>query len=305
MQIFDTLKKTEYPTAIALGFFDGVHIGHRDVIKKCVSMSAKLNTPAVLTFKSSPSDSFSADKKPLLTTNQKKFELLSELGVEDVFCVDFEQIKDMSAETFVRDVLHSTLNAQEVVTGFNYHFGKGGNATADDMITLCKKYGIKAQKCDPVMFDNAPVSSTRIRECIMSGDIHSANEMLGYNFSVEGEITSGNHIGATLKAPTINQRLSDTLVMPKFGVYATKVFIDDKQYFGATNIGKHPTVGECYPVCETHLLNYNGELLYGKNARTELLNFVRPEQKFSDTAELKSQIENDKQTITLFFRNTQ
>ncbi|MBE6824405.1 MAG: bifunctional riboflavin kinase/FAD synthetase [Ruminococcaceae bacterium] len=300
MQIFDTIKKTEYDTSVALGFFDGVHKGHQDVIRKAVAASSDACPATVVTFKNSPAAA-TGKNKPLLTTNEQKFELFKKLGVKVVFCIDFNDVKDMSAQEFVHDVLYQTLNAKCVVTGFNYHFSKGGKATADDMQKLCEPLGIDAIKCAPVMYNNEPVSSTRIRRCISDGDIESANDMLGYNFSIDNLIVSGNHLGTTLSSPTINQKLDKDIVTPRFGVYATKVTVNDTTYIGATNIGVHPTVGKVSAVCETHLLDFFGESLYNKRACTKLLKFIRAERKFESIDELKAQIEKDKKAIIRYF----
>lgn len=297
MQIFDTLKKTEYKTSVALGFFDGVHLGHRDVIKTAVQNASENYKSVVLTFKESPSATLNKGFKPMLNTNDEKFVLFESLGVDVVFCIDFEEIRNLSADDFVKVVLRDTLNAEFASVGFNYHFGKGGSATADDLVAMCRELSIKSQMCTPVTYKGESVSSTRIRECIMSGNIEDANAMLGYNFAVSGEITSGNQIGTKISSPTINQPLNPLHITPKFGVYASKVTVGGRTYIGATNIGVHPTVGECSPVCETHLLDFCGGDLYSLNATTELTHFIRPEQKFSSLAELMAQIEKDKTQI--------
>lgn len=297
MQIFDTLKKTEYKTSIALGFFDGVHLGHRDVIKTAVQNASEDGKSVVLTFKESPSAMLKKADKPMLNTNEEKFSLFESLGIDAVFCIDFEEIRSLSADDFVKVVLCDTLNAEFASVGFNYHFGKGGSATADDLVAMCRELSIKSQMCTPVAYKGEAVSSTRIRKCIMDGNIEDANAMLGYNFAISGEITSGNQIGTKISSPTINQPLNPILITPKFGVYASKVTVAGSTYIGATNIGVHPTVGECTPVCETHLLNFHGGDLYSLNATTELVHFIRPEQKFSNLAELMEQIEKDKTQI--------
>ena len=156
--------------------------------------------------------------------------------------------------------------------------------------------------CVPVTYKGEAVSSTRIRECIQNGEIEDANAMLGYEFAVSGEIKSGNHIGTKISSPTINQPLNPEVITPKFGVYATKVTIDCKTYIGATNIGVHPTVGECSPVCETHLLDFSGGNLYSLDATTRLIHFIRPEQNFSSLSDLKDQIEKDKLQILSYLQ---
>lgn len=297
MQIFDTLKKTEYKTSVALGFFDGVHLGHQDVIKTAVKNTSTHCKSVVLTFKKSPSASLNKAQKPMLNTNEEKFELFKSLGVDAVFCIDFEEIRHLPAQDFVKIVLCDTLNAEFASVGFNYHFGKGGSATADDLVAMCNDLSIRSQMCLPVTYKGDAVSSTRIRECIASGEIEDANAMLGYEFAINGEIKSGNHIGTKISSPTINQPLNPSLITPKFGVYATKVTIAGHTYIGATNIGVHPTVGKCTPVCETHLLDFSGGDLYSQDATTKLVHFIRPEQKFSNLSKLQSQIEEDKKKI--------
>lgn len=293
MQIFDTLKPTKYYTSVALGFFDGVHKGHRDVITTAVNASSDVCKATVLTFKDSPAYILSGNKKQLLTTNEEKFNLFEKLGVEYVFCIDFNEVCSMTANDFVKEVLYDTLNAKFVIAGFNYHFGKGGNADADDLIAMCHKLKIDSCKRKPVEYQNEPISSTRIRQCITNGQIEDANAMLSYNFSVTSKITSGNHIGTTIKTPTINQPLNTGIVTPKFGVYASRVVIDDRVYLGATNIGTHPTVGDSEPLCETHLLNFESGNLYSRDVKTELLRFIRPEKKFDSLVQLKQQIQKD------------
>ena len=293
MQIFDTLKPTKYYTSVALGFFDGVHKGHRDVITTAVNASSDVCKATVLTFKDSPAYILSGNKKQLLTTNEEKFNLFEKLGVEYVFCIDFNEVCSMTANDFVKEVLYDTLNAKFVIAGFNYHFGKGGNADADDLIAMCHKLKIDSCKRKPVEYQNEPISSTRIRQCITNGQIEDANAMLSYNFSVTSKITSGNHIGTTIKTPTITQPLNTGIVTPKFGVYASRVVIDDRVYLGATNIGTHPTVGDSEPLCETHLLNFESGNLYSRDVKTELLRFIRPEKKFDSLVQLKQQIQKD------------
>ncbi len=301
MQIFDSIRKTEYETSIALGFFDGVHKGHIEVIKQCIKNSNENCKAVVLTFKDSPSVALGLSHKPLLTTNEQKFKMFEALGVDVVFCIDFNYVKDMSAQQFAKEILSEKLNAKFVSTGFNYHFGKGGEATADDMLKLCKELSITAQKCEPVMFLQEPVSSTRIRECIASGDIEKANAMLSYDFTISGEIISGNHIGTKLSTPTINLPLNKAIVAPRFGVYATKAVLDKKTFIGATNIGIHPTIGGTTPVCETHLLDFAGGDLYDKHADIKLVKFIRDEKKFDSTQKLLEQINKDKETILKYF----
>lgn len=299
MQIFESLKKTEYRTSVALGFFDGVHNGHKEVINTAVSKKKDDVKSAVLTFKDSPQFALTGIKKPLLLTNEDKLKLFEECGVDIVYCIDFNDIKNMSANEFV-DTLCETLNAASVTTGFNYHFGKGGKSDATELKDLCDIKGIECYTCPAVTHKGENISSTKIREYIINGNIEKANEMLGYNFSLKGTVMKGNHIGTKLETPTINLPISDSLIIPHFGVYASIVKLDDSSYFGATNIGTHPTVGGHKVLCETHLLNYDGADLYDKNVIVELVHFVREEKKFNSLDELKKQIDSDKNYIQTY-----
>lgn len=301
MQIFDTIKKTEYCTTVALGFFDGVHKGHQAVLELCKKVKKENEKLVVFTFKNCPFNSLNTRQKPLLNTNEQKIKIFKSLGVDTVYCVDFCSIKNLSAEDFVTNILKNKLNAKTVVTGFNYHFGKNGSADTTVLTGLCNDLGIATYKCEPVIYLDEPISSTRIRNCISDGDIDHANNMLGYAYSIQTPVIHGNHIGTKLDTPTINQNLEDNMVIPKFGVYASSVTIENKTYIGATNIGIHPTVGECSPICETHLLNYNGGDLYKKLATTELLHFIRSEKKFDTINKLKEQIKDDKTEILKYF----
>lgn len=302
MRIFENIKKTEYNTAVALGYFDGVHLGHKAVITKCVGTAVQNGcVPCVMTFKKSPSSVLSGKAQQILTDNDKKFSLIGSCGAESIYCIDFNEIKNMPAEQFVYDILYKKLNAKFVFCGYNYHFGSGGQADAQDLIKLCKQYFITAVTCDKVMVDGTAVSSTAIRRCIANGDVELANRMLGYEFGFFTPIVSGNHIGTTISTPTINQPLPKDCTVPKFGVYATRVTIGGKTYIGATNIGTHPTVGECAPVCETHLFDFCDGDLYSQKADTRLCKFIRPEQKFDSIDKLASQISMDKQNILSYF----
>lgn len=302
MQIFHSIQKTEYHLSLALGFFDGVHLGHTEVIKKAVNHSSNSVKSAVLTFQNPPSTALTGEKKELLTTNDEKFELFEKLGVDYVFCIDFCDIKDMSAQEFVKDILCDKLQVCYISTGYNYHFGKNGSADAKELKRLCQTPNVTTFTSEPVIYKGEAISSTRIRECIKKGDIKSANEMLGYEFSVKGTVVRGNHIGTKISTPTINLPLDDYGIKPRFGVYASKVIIDNKIFIGATNIGTHPTVGGDKVLCETHLLNFADTDLYSKNIEVQPLCFIRDERKFQSIDELKTQIEKDKEQIMEYFK---
>ena len=302
MQVFNSIVKTEYRLSIALGFFDGVHLGHAGVIKKAVENATDGVKSAVLTFKSSPFTALTGEKKELLTTNDEKFRLFEKLGVDYVFCIDFCDIKDLTAQEFIEDILCDKLQALYISSGYNYHFGKGGSAGVDELRALSDNLGVTVHTSEPVLYKNEAISSTRIRECIKNVDMESANEMLLYNYSIKGVVVEGNHIGTKIETPTINLPFCDNCIIPRFGVYASRVVIGDRTFYGATNIGTHPTVGGDEVLCETHLLSFDEDDLYSKNVEVQPLHFIRDEKKFSSINELKAQIQKDKENILNFFK---
>ncbi|WP_407384836.1 riboflavin biosynthesis protein RibF [Ruminococcus sp.] len=300
MKVYHSLHKYQ-PHAggacVALGFFDGVHRGHRAVIGACAGDSGALPC-LVLTFAESPLKALGKPSPPLLSRNPLKARLLEEAGADEVIFADFNAIKALSPTEFVRSVLHDRLNAKSVYCGFNYRFGKDGAGDTDALRRLCEPYGIQVRVSEPVCCGGEQASSSLIRERIMSGEIAHANELLGYRYAVRGEITGGNQVGSVIGFPTVNLPMDTGLVTPCRGVYASRIRIDGISYRGATNIGVHPTVGaKEEPLCETFLLDFEGGDLYGKQAVCELIAFVRPERRFGSVEELTAQIQRDCETI--------
>ena len=294
----DEFVKTGYHTSVALGFFDGVHLGHREVIRNAVRNKGGLCS-VVLTFPEPPAKVLTGASLPLLTTNEQKTAVFEALGADAVIFMDFSQIKDMSPDDFVRVVLKEKLQAEKVFCGFNYHFGKKGAGDTDALISLCSRNNITARVSDPVYYQDEVVSSTRIRRCLSEGRMEEVSAMLCRPYTIFGEITEGNHIGSALGFPTLNLPIDASIVTPRYGVYHSKILIDQKTYDGATNIGVHPTVKETpAPLCETFLLDYEGGDLYEKKVVVTLMRFIRPEQQFPSLQELKNQIENDIKAIS-------
>ena len=300
MKVYDSIddfKPNIEGTYIALGYFDGVHIGHRAVLSRCVDGS-KGNTCAALTFRESPAKALGKVQPPELTDNALKAELMDELGIDAVIFADFAVLKELSAEAFVRAILIEKLKARHVYCGFNYRFGKGGAGDTELLRKICAEHGVEVTVCEPVYLGGEQVSSTRVRALIEAGEMESANEMLGRRYSISGAVGSGNRIGRSLGFPTVNIPILGGAVIPKYGVYASLIHVDGKVFRGVTNIGVHPTVGVNHaPLCETFILDYSGDELYDTYVTCELLCFVRPEQKFSSMDALKQQIQADCERI--------
>lgn len=286
-------EKINIGSAVALGFFDGIHLGHKAVIGRMVEISQEENlTPVVYTFKKNPALMFGKSAE-IITTNGERTEILKKLGVKKVVEDDFTEIKDLSPKDFVKKILSDRFRAKEVVCGFNYHFGKGGLGDTHILTNLCGEYNINVTVVPPVIVKGDTVSSTRIRSLIKQGDIKEANRLLDYRFGFIAVIEEGNHIGRQMDTPTINQQLPKGIAIPKFGVYTSIVTIEGQKYAGVTNIGVKPTVGSYGPVCETWLPQYRGENLYGKTADIRLVAFQRAEKKFNSLDELGLAIKKD------------
>lgn len=284
---------------VALGFFDGVHIGHGELLRQVVKKSRELSLiPSVLTYSAHPSEILAKEAVKLINTTEERCGIIRELyGIEDITVKEFtKEYASLSCECFVDEVLVGELSAGHVVAGFDFRFGKGGKGDSDTLRSLCESRGIGCDIVDKVEVDGDVVSSTGIRELIRSGDVESAARLLGHYHCIVSAVKHGASLGKKIGFPTINQELSEKLCLPKFGVYAACVEIDGKSYSGVTNIGIRPTVaqGEA-PRAETHIIGF-GEDVYGKTVKTELVKFLREEVKFSSLEELKAQISRDRES---------
>ncbi len=280
-------------TAAALGLFDGLHIGHREVVKRALAFSDKGISPAVFTFETHTVTSKGDGGVDAILSRELKFEFLEKLGVRYVYSPDFNVIRDFSAKEFAEKVLKGKLNAAAAICGSDFRFGFGGKAGPDELKSLCEPLGIEVVEVPPVKLGDEVVSSTRIRTYIRDGEIEKANALLGYEFQFLLPVVHGNELGRTINFPTINQRFSERQAVPRFGVYLSRTEIDGKAWDSITNIGIKPTVGgEVSPLAETHIIGFSGDL-YGKTARVSLRAFIRPEKKFSGLESLSTQIASD------------
>lgn len=286
------------PRAVALGVFDGVHIGHRAVIAAAIKNDARC---AVYTF--TPA---TVTTKPLarqLTVADELHTLLEQNGVQDVFEADFAAVQHMSPTEFVQQVLVDTLHATSVTCGFNYRFGHGGCGDTALLTELCAAQGITVTVVPPVIIDGAAVSSTAVRAAIADGNMPAARRMLGRAVSMRLPVCAGQHLGHRLGMPTINQILPAAWVTPRFGVYASSIEIDNEVYTGVTNIGIRPTVGAETPLAETWIRDFDGDL-YGKTVTVCPIQFLRAERKFDSLDELRAQVRADAEQAAALFAPT-
>lgn len=283
--------KAGKPRAVALGIFDGVHLGHRAVISRATGMElpdGSRATAAVFTF-TQPAWALPKDGACSLITEEQRAAVLEGLGVEELIQADFNAIRDCSPQEFVEDVLKNTLHACRVCCGFNYHFGRGGKGDADLLRSLCAPLGIEVVVVPPVLVDGEPVSASRIRRLIEEGRMEEASRLLGRPFTLDFPVVGGRKLGRLLGTPTINQPLPPHFVLPRFGVYAVSAEAGGKVRHGVTNIGVRPTVGAEGPLAETWIADFDGDL-YGRNVPVTLVKFLRPERRFESVEALQKQI---------------
>lgn len=277
--------------AVALGIFDGVHIGHRAVISHAAGIEGLCS--AVFTF-AQPPWALPKDSAWELTSRSVKNRLYESLGVDELIEADFDALRDLSPRAFVEKILRDTLNAKVVACGFNYHFGREGAGDARLLQELCQQAGIEVRVVEAVLVDGEPVSASRIRRCIEQGDIREATRLLGHPFTLDFSVVGGQKLGRLLGTPTINQPLPLHFIRPKFGVYAASIEVDGRVTHGVTNIGVRPTVGADGPLAETWIADFSGDL-YGQTVPVSLVKFLRPEKKFGSIEELQKQILKDAQ----------
>lgn len=280
-------------TSVALGCFDGLHLGHKKVITQAVELSGENLCPTVFTFSNIPEVKLKGKHPSNLLTIEDKLEILDTWGVRQVYQVKFSDIMDFSPEEFIAKILKENLKAKKVFCGFNYRFGKDGKGDTRLLIKLCKANGIEPYIVNPVRVDNINVSSTVIREYIKNGNVKKAKNMLGRYFSLNFVIVEGKRLGRKIGTPTLNQWIPEDFIMPKFGVYASTTHIGENIYCSVTNIGTNPTTKDGFPKAETWVPEYIGKDLYGKKIKVDLIEYLREEKKFSNLNELKSAVIND------------
>lgn len=289
-------------TAVALGLFDGVHKGHQLVLSHVVDKKPQYKA-TVFTFNTDTVTSKRHDGElQMLITDEEKQRKFSEQGIEYLYCSDFSELKNMSDEDFVRKILIGKLNAGYVACGADFRFGKGAMGNAQRLCELGRKYGIKVEVVNQLVYNGEVISSTEIRNLISEGKISQANKLLGYNYGYTLYVEHGFHRGSTWDFPTINQSIPKGFVLPKFGVYCSMVTVDNKKYLGVTNIGIKPTVKEnvAYPLAETYIIDFSGDL-YGQIIKIELYEFVRPERMFDSFDELKAEISRNTEFTKQYF----
>lgn len=280
---------------IALGNFDGVHKGHREILKATAAAAKEINgKSAVLIFMPHPLSVLRPDRAPaLLLRVEDRIRMLGEEGIDYVIVHPFtREFAAIPPESFASEILHGKLNASGVVVGFDYSFGRRGAGTPDELGWLGKRYGFFVQVVQPVSVNGITVGSTLIRQYLAEGRVEAAAAMLGYPFYLRGVVVHGDGRGKTLGFPTANLQVPCDVIRPGFGVYLAKAKYEGASSWAVTNVGERPTFCKNEPSIEAHLLS--GEKnLYGQELFVEFLQKIRDEQSFKSAADLTEQIRSD------------
>lgn len=283
-------------TIFALGFFDGVHLGHQALLKACRELAAQNNCRAgVVTFTTHPDALVVGHAPSLVNTIGNRVSLLREFGTDEVVELPFdEKMRTMPWQDFIRFLRENS--ADGFVCGHDFRFGHRGEGTAAILQEYCKAAGLPCAIVPEQVVDGVTVSSTHIRKLIADGQMAQAVKLLGHPHILSGVVTEGKQLGRQLGFPTANLPWPEGVLIPKFGVYATKVTVEGKAYPAVTNIGTRPTVNGQGVNAECHLLDFTGDL-YGKEITVAFYDFLRPEQKFDSLEDLKAQIAADTKNI--------
>jgi len=281
-------------SAVAIGKFDGIHIGHRALLQ-CIINKKKENMRAVVfTFSPSPEEFFRGQLLPAIDTTQEKRDNFEKMGVD--ILIEYPLTKESAAispQSFMEDILFNGLNAGYVVSGRDLSFGNKGAGNADMLQAFAAEKDFVYEMIDKVCIDGNEVSSTSVREAVVKGDMEKVCRMLGRRYCVGGEVVHGKALGRTIQMPTINIIPAKEKLLPPSGVYATVTLIDGREYPGVTNIGVKPTVTDEKVVgVETHLFDFD-ENVYGKYVVTELVSYIRPEKRFASVEDMLTQIKAD------------
>ncbi len=305
MDIIHGIKRADLhrPTVLTIGVFDGLHLGHQEIVRTVVERSLLIDTtPTLITFDPHPRHVLKPETAPpLLQTFNQKMEGLKFLGIRQVVVLDFnKELAALPAEDFIEKYIVDALQAREVYLGKGFAFGNERRGNIELLQKLSHQYGFYAAEVPEVQVRGHRISSTIIRRLLKAGRVNLARRMLGRGYGIEGVVIRGRGIGNELLFPTANMEVKNR-VMPLDGVYISLSLVDGSWYRSVTNIGKRPTFGdELESKVETHLIDFN-QNLYGQTIRVRLLHRLRGEKKFSGVDELRAQIAHDRGRAIRYF----
>lgn len=308
MQVF---KKAAFfdkntPTVVTIGTFDGVHVGHRKILRQLVELAEEEELEStLLTFFPHPRMVLQRESDiKLINTIEEKKRILGETGLDNLvihpFSVEFSRL---SARDFVEKILVEALNAKKIIIGYDHRFGRNRTANIEDLKAFGKEFNFEVKEISKEEIDETAVSSTKIRKALINGDIEKANTYLGAPFMLTGQVVRGKNLGKKLGFPTANLDIKEPYkLIPKNGVYVASSIIEGKQTYGMMSIGTNPTVGSNIPrSIETHFFDFDANL-YGKTLQIDLLAKIRDEQKFDTLEQLSEAMEKDQEFSQEFIR---
>ncbi len=302
--IYDFITASK--TIVTLGTFDGVHKGHKTILEKLINNSSSSGCESlVLTFFPHPRMVLQQNSDiRLLNTIDEKAQLLKEAGIDNLIIHPFDHaFSRLTAEEFVKNILVERLNICKIIIGYDHRFGRNRTATIDDLIIYGNEYGFEVEQISAMEVNEVSVSSTKIRNALMAGDIATANEFLGYPYMLTGTVVKGRQLGRTIGYPTANLSIrEDYKLIPENGVYVASAVIDGQEVQGMLNIGTNPTVGGTAQTIEIHLFDFEADL-YGKQVQVNLHHRLRDEVKFSSVDALKEQLAKDKEDSLAYFNS--
>lgn len=281
-------------SAVALGFFDGVHLGHTHVIKSMIKKAKKFGlTPSVVTFANHPLEILQDTQVSLIVTFEKRLELLQELGVEAVLLLEFsKELIELSAEAYLKNILVESLHPKFITVGFNHYFGANKKGNGAFLRNNEEKYGYELLEIPPVEVDTNVVSSSLIKKCILNSDFESVSKYMGRDFSLTGEVVRGRGIGHTIGFATANLFEDENLVEIPNGVYSGWAKVQGKKHKAMINVGTAPTLKDGAKTIEAHILNFDKDIYY-QNIEVGFTRKIREEKKFGSKEELVEQIKKD------------
>lgn len=290
---------------VTIGTFDGVHIGHRKILERIIHSAQELNCESVvLTFFPHPRMVLQESSEvKLLNTIDEKINLLESLGIDNLIIHPFDkEFSRLSAEEFVKNILVDQFNIQKIIIGHDHRFGRNRTADINDLIESGKEYNFEVEQISAQEIDEIAVSSTKIRNAILNGNIALANDYLGYPYFFSGEVVKGKQLGRTIGFPTANIHIKeDYKLIPKNGVYVVKSKHNNQFIFGMMNIGTRPTVNGKNQTIEVHFFDFDKDI-YTEIITVEILEFIRDEHKFESLPALQNQIQKDKE-FSINYRN--
>ena len=287
----------------ALGFFDGVHLGHQALLSACRELAQRHGCKAgAVTFTSHPDALVTGKTPPLIDTDLQRQQLLSAYGTKNILALSFDEaLKNTPWEDFLEFLLQK--GAAGFVCGEDFRFGHRGEGTAQKLADFCRKKGLPWAVVPAQTLDGIRISSTHIRSLIEAGDMETAGRFLGHAHALTGVVRHGRELGRTIGIPTANLTIPEGVIVPKFGVYATQILLNGSCYNAVTNVGTRPTVDGNGVTVESWLLDYSGDL-YGKHLTVFFHQFLRPEQKFPRLEDLQAQIRKDAEKVREIFEKT-